>query len=138
MLYCSCCLTKVSNCTCTCLPACVPCAQLELLLHLLDVTGPALDKMVTILNTMRRALPIDATTYMGKTSIFTKPKGTIGLQPSSIIFGRKIHPTATPNNGAPPAPLPPPAPMTPFPRTLNSTNSTDSSGRRLLSFFHWW
>lgn len=38
--------------------------QLEFLLHLLDVTGPILDKMVRILNAMRRMLPVDKTNYM--------------------------------------------------------------------------
>jgi hypothetical protein len=112
--------------------------QLEFLLHLLDVTGPVLDKMVTILNTMRRMLPVDKTNYMGKITVFTKPKGTIGMQPSSFILGRKVHPQSPPNNGAPPAPIPPPVPA--FPRTLNSTaNSTAAApvtGRRLLSFWH--
>lgn len=112
--------------------------QIELLLHLLDVTGPVLDKMVNILNTMRRMLPVDASTYMGHTTIFTKPKGTIGLHPTSVIFGRKVFPSATPNNGAPPAPVPPPVPLTPIPRTLNGTASSSSTGRRLLSFLHFW
>jgi hypothetical protein len=40
------------------------CVQLEFLLHLLDVTGPVLDKMVRILNTMRRMIPVDKTNYM--------------------------------------------------------------------------
>lgn len=117
------------------------CLQLEFLLHLLDVTGPVLDKMVNLLNTMRRMLPVDKTNYMGKVTLFTKPKGTIGMQPSSIILGRKIHPQSPPNNGAPPAPTPPPIDVPP--RTLNragSSNTTTSAfattGRRLQSFWH--
>lgn len=115
--------------------------QLEFLLHLLDVTGPALDKMVQILNTMRRMLPVDKTNYMGKITLFTKPKGTIGMQPSSIILGKKLLPGSPPNNGAPPAPLPPAVPA--LPRTLpgnpsgsNSTGAAASTGRRLLNFWH--
>lgn len=114
-------------------------AQLEFLLHLLDVTGPVLDKMTRILNTMRRMLPVDKTNYMGKITVFTKPKGTIGMQDSSVVLARKIHPQSPPNNGAPAAPIPPPVPA--FPRTLNNTGNATaaapaaSTGRRLLNLW---
>lgn len=109
-------------------------AQLEFLLHLLDVTGPYLDKMVQALNFMRRMLPIDATTYQGKTTVFTKPKGTVGMQNSSVIIAQKQHPTSQPNGGAAPAPAAPPVPTTPVPKTLNGTRAHRRL-RSLLQFF---
>lgn len=95
--------------------------QLQFLVHLLDVTGPYLDKMVRLLNVLRSLSPIDKTTYMGKTTIYTKPKGTVGLQNSSIILAQKDHPTSEPNNGAPiaaPAPAVHVGFPSPFPPTV--------------------
>lgn len=57
----------------------------------------------------------------GKITHFTKPPGTVGMQNGSIILGRKILPGSPPNNGAPPAPIPPPVP--PLPRTLDEPPS---------------
>jgi hypothetical protein len=98
--------------------------QLESLVHLLEVTGPTLDKTTSLLSTVRRILPVDKSNVMGKVTLFTKPKGTIGLQPDSIILGQKLHPQSPFNNGAPPAPLPPPVPA--FPRTLPPLGTTTS------------
>jgi hypothetical protein len=93
-------------------------AQLELLIHLLDVTGPYLDRIINILNTMRRILPIDASTYQGKTTVFTKAPGTIGMGAGSVVLARKPGPGAPANNGAPPAPTFPPVPVPVYPKTL--------------------
>jgi hypothetical protein len=77
--------------------------QIDLLVHLLDVTGPALDQMIGILNTIRALKPIGITTVNGFTTVYTKPPGTTSIQPSSNIlkqfglpslpsfpFGRKL------------------------------------------------
>jgi hypothetical protein len=111
----------------------LPLLQLELLVHLLEVTGPALDKTTSLLSLVRRMSPIDKTNYMGKVTLFTKPKGTVGMQPDSIILGKKLFPGSPFNNGAPPAPLPPPVPA--FPRTLStpSTVPTGSSSSSSMS-----
>lgn len=108
-------------------------------MHLLDITGPYLDKIVQILNAMRRMLPIDKGTVEGKTTLFTKPPGTVGFGPLSFILARKPTPPQQPNNGAPPASVPPPVVVPRFPKTLgtpapspsSSSSSSGSTGRRL-------
>jgi hypothetical protein len=107
--------------------------QLDFLVHLLDVTGPYLDKMVNVLNFMRAWLPIDVTTVQGNTVVYTKDKGTTGMGSNSVILAQK-NVGSEPNNGAPPAPVPPPVPTTPVPTTL--PNVRRNGNRR--SLLHFW
>ncbi|KAF6266726.1 hypothetical protein COO60DRAFT_1473211 [Scenedesmus sp. NREL 46B-D3] len=109
-------------------------AQLEFLVHLLDVTGPYLDKMVRLLNFMRAMLPIDATTVQGRTVVYTKDKGTTGMGSNSVILAEKSHVTSEPNNGAAPAPAAPPVPTSPVPQTIPGVRRPNDR-RRLLSFW---
>jgi hypothetical protein len=117
-------LQQSSHHTHVCSPA-RPLAQLDFLIHLLDVTGPALDAMVRVLNFMRRMLPIDVSTVQGATTVYTKPKGTTGMQANSTVLMSKALPGSEPNNGAPPAPSAPAVRVTAVPRAT-------PSGRRLL------
>lgn len=86
-------------------------SQLDFLVHLLDVTGPYLDNIVRVLNLARAALPVDLTTYQGQTTIYTKDKGTVGMQQDSVVLAQKPHPTSELNNGAP---IAQPAPAVPI------------------------
>jgi hypothetical protein len=108
--------------------------QLEFLVHLLDVTGPYLDKMVRMLNFMRAMLPIDVSTVQGKTTVYTKDKGTTGMGSNSVILAQKSHITSEPNNGAPPAPVAPPVPTSPVPLTIPGVRRPNNR-RSLLNFW---
>lgn len=114
------------------LPPPPPPPQLELLIHLLDITGPYLDRIINILNTLRRILPIDATTYRGHTTVFTKAPGRVGMGPESVVLAQKPGPGSPPNNGAPPAPTFPPVPIPAYPKTLPAHPSMPDRRRRRL------
>lgn len=110
--------------------------QLEFLVHLLDVTGPYLDAMVRVLNFIRSMLPVDVSTVQGKTTVYTKDKGTTGLQANSVILLQKTHITSEENNGAPPASAAPPVPTKPVPTTIPALHKNGNHRRSLLSFWH--
>lgn len=102
---------------------CVVLPQLELLVHLLDVTGPYIDQMVRVLNWIRAVKPFGIGNFGGRTTIYTKPSGTVGMQPSSRVIVSMQAPRPTP---APVAPSAPAVRITPIPTTL---------GRRLMSYW---
>ncbi|KAF8072902.1 hypothetical protein HT031_000562 [Scenedesmus sp. PABB004] len=115
-------------------------AQLDFLVHLLDVTGPYLDKMVRVLNFVRGALPFDVSTVAGRTTVFTKAPGTVGMSDSSKVLATKGHVTSEPNNGAPPAPSAPAVVVENIPKTMKEANAilakreaaAKPAGRRFL------